>query len=125
MGCAIKWSQINTVSRAISSLRKAGFAPTFPGLKVLEKERAKLLAQVGQKFLRITLPIARLPGLSPGVMRVWFDIETGWMAEGRPELKAPPVYHQITAEQAIALLREPPDEKLAHRLLEPDTYLGE
>jgi hypothetical protein len=125
MPCKYRWNQMSIVNGA---LRTMGFSPyslNLPVVSELRALRSSLLSQVTGSFPRASMLIRLITGLSPGSVRVWLDTENGWMCEGRKTLTAPPVYHSITAEEAQRLLPEHPDEALAHRMMEPDGYIGE
>jgi hypothetical protein len=47
------------------------------------------------------------------------------VCEGRKTPGSTPVYHSITAAEALRLMQEHPDPELAHRMMEPDLYAGE
>jgi len=125
MGCGVYWQQIREVERALGTLRKYGISDISPEYLKLSGIRGRLLSQVGLKFPRSIIQVLKLVGLSPGSITLWEDIESGWLAEGRVRPGAPPVYHYITDEQAIAILNKDISTELHDFLLTEDPYLGE
>lgn len=119
MGCGVFFKQLNEVNRSINSLMLSGFGPGSSAFQELSKMRGELLGRqaAGQALPRINVNLRTLAGLSEGLVRVWFDIETGFFSEGRESPLARPVYNPITADEAARLLREDPDVDLAHDLM--------
>ena len=83
------------------------------------------MGQVGFKLPRPVSLLLRLVGLSPGVLKVWHDAESGWMSEARARPGAPPVYKAVSDEVAMAILKHEITHELEEGLLTPDPYLGE
>lgn len=125
MGCGIYYNQIREVERALSAMRRFGIAETAPAYKQLYAIRGKLLKQVGFKFPRITSLLAKLVGLSPGEVRLWHDLEAGWMVEARAGPGAPPIYRSVSDEIAMTILKGELTKELEATLMAPDDYLGE
>jgi len=125
MGGGVYWQQIREVERALGTLRKYGISELSPECKLLSSARGKLMAQVGLKFPRSFIQVLKLVGMSPGSITLWEDIESGWMTEGRVRPGAPPVYHYITDEQAVAIINRDVSPELHDYLMTPDPYLGE
>jgi len=119
MGCGVYYQQVHEVEHAMSSLRRLGLEQT-DAFGQLFNLRGKLLAQVGFKFPRATTLITRLVGLSPGIIKLWHDNESGWMSEARARPGAPPVYKAASDEVAEALLKREITHELEERLLTPD-----
>lgn len=125
MPCQYKYIQANTITKA---LRTMGFSPYSMNLPVygeLMALRSQILSEIMPATPRISLLLRTIVGLSPGSVRVWLDTEQGWMCEGRKTPSSNPVYHHITEAQAQALMQEHPDPDTAHRMMEPDPYVGE
>jgi len=126
MGCGVYWQQVREVERALGSLTPH---VDIPGVSDVIGElfsvRAKLLATVGLKFPRTISMILKLAGLSPGTITLWHDIESGWMTEARVKPGAPPVYHYVSDDVAITLLKRELTHELEAELMTPDPYLGE
>ena len=125
MPCKYRWNQLLTVNGALRTMGLSPYSLKLPVYSEMQALRSSLLSQVSGPFPRASMLIRLITGLSPGSVRVWLDTENGWMCEGRKTPTAPPVYHAITAEQAKLLLQEHPDPDLAHRMMEPDNYIGE
>jgi len=125
MGCGVYWQQVHEVERALGTMRKFGIDPSSEAYLSLTQTRVKLMAQIGVKFPRTVSPLAMLAGMSPGIIKLWHDVESGWMSEGRTRPGAPPVYKSVGDELAMAILKRelaPEQEKF---LMTPDTYIGE
>ena len=125
MGCGVYWNQIRELEKAMGVLRKYGISQLSPEFKVLGAARGKLMAQVGFKFPRTIIQVLKIIGMSPGSITLWEDIESGWLAEGRVKPGAPPIYHYITDEQAIAIINKDISPELHDFLMTEDPYLGE
>ena len=125
MGCGVYWQQIHEVERALSTMERFGISTEDPAYLALYGQRGKLLAQVGTKFPRTFFQVARSFGMSPGVITLWEDVESGWMSEARTRPGAPPVYHYVSDEVAMAILKRELTPELEKYLMTPDPYLGE
>lgn len=127
MGCGIGFRQLNELESALNTLIRSGLGPGNNAYDLLYKARGEILGK-----MRAALPLPRrtdllkiIPMLSPGEVKLFHDVEVGWIAEGVPEPGAVPVIRRISQEEAERLMRAEPDRELAHKLLEPDPYLGE
>lgn len=125
MGCGVYWQQIGQLDKAMETMGRAGISESADSFRSLFELRGKLYGQIGLKFPRTVIQLIRLIALSPGSIALWFDVEAGWMSEGREKPGAPPVYHSITDDQAMALLKGELTKELELELLTPDEYLGE
>ena len=125
MGCGVYWQQIKEVEGALSTMDKFGIDPGSEAYVSLTSTRGKLLAEVGQKFPRSYDWLTFLTGESPGTIRLGHDVETGFFAEARVRPGAPPIYHQVTHEEAMSILKREMSTELHDRLFTPDTYIGE
>jgi len=125
MGCGVYWQQVHTVETALSELEKVGFGSGDPAYDALSGKRAGLLKQIGVKFPRETYPVLSRLYLSPESVQLWFDAESGWFVQTRAYPTASPAYKSVSAEVAIALIREKVTPELRAQLLTPDEYLGE
>lgn len=119
MGCGVFFTQLNAINGAINSLLSGGFGQNTSVMQDLNKMRGELLGRraAGQALPRINVSIKTITGLSPGLLRIWYEIETGWFTEGREDPDGRPVYNHISDDEAIRLLREDPDVDLAHELM--------
>jgi len=125
MGCGVYWSQIRELDRALSTMRRFGIPEVSEAYRDLYGMRGKLMAQVGIKFPRTVIQLIKLVALSPGVITLWHDVESGWMSEARARLRAPPVYKSVSDDVAMAILKGEVTKELEKELLTLDPYLGE
>lgn len=109
----------------MSGLRLHGISITNPAMTELSALRGKLLAQIGIKYPRVTSLLAKIIALSPGSVKLWHDVESGWMVEARSKPEAPPVYHSVDDEEAAMIVRGEMTHELEERLMTPDEYIGE
>ena len=126
MGCGVYWQQVREIERALSALKPH---LAIPGVSDATAElysiRGKLLKTVGLKFPRTISQILKLAALSPGTITLWHDIESGWMTEARAKPGAPPVYHYVKDNVAVAILKGELTKELETTLMTPDEYIGE
>ncbi len=106
-------------------MRKYNILETSDAYQRLFSIRGKLLAQVGFKFPRTVVQLAKLAGLSPGTITLWHDIESGWMSEARGKPGAPPVYRAVNDDVAMTILKGELTKELETTLMTPDEYIGE
>jgi hypothetical protein len=117
--------QVSNLTGSLNLLSMSSFGANLPVYGELMAMRSQLIEGTIGATPRAAVLIRTIIGLSPGSVKVWFDTERLWMAEGRKTPEAHPVYHQITEAEAKELTSEHPDPDLAHRLMEPDEYIGE
>ena len=126
MGCGILSRQVREVEKALYALRPH---LDIPEVKDATRElfalRGKLLKQTGLKFPRSITSILKVVGLSPGTITLFHDIEGGWLVDARVKAGAPPVYHYVKDEVAVAILSGKLTHELEAELMKPDDYLGE
>jgi len=125
MGCGIYWAQVNELDRAMGVMDRYGIDPGSDAYQSLYRQRGGLMAQIGQKFPRTTLQMRLITALYSPVIRLWHDIESGWMVEAREKPGAPPVYKSVGDELAMAILKGEVTHELEEELAKPDEYLGE
>ena len=125
MGCGVFWHQVGELDRALGALRIGGISELSAPYRQLSSLRGKLMKQVGFKFPREVQLVMRLVGLSPGTIKLWHDVESGWMAEARTGPGAPPVYRSVTDAVAITILKGELTHELEAELMTPDPYIGE
>jgi hypothetical protein len=126
MGCGVYWGQIKELERALGVLRPRLDIPgVSDAYQKLYGIRGRLLKEVGVKFPRTLTSLFKLMGLSPGSITIWHDVESGWLAEAREKPGAPPVYHRVSDEVAVKILKKEVTPELEKELLTPDDYLGE
>jgi hypothetical protein len=125
MGCGVKWQQIGELDRALGVLRRAGLGPGAEIYNQLYSLRGRVFAQVGFKYPRTVSLLLKLIGLSPGTIKLWHDVESGWLAEARRTPSAPPVYKYVSDDIAAKILKKELTHELEEFLMTPDTYAGE
>lgn len=125
MGCGVYWQQVHEVECALSTMERFGIDPGSEAVVALQGTRAKLMAQIGFKFPRTYDWLTFLAGESPGEIRLGHDSETGFFAEARVRPGAPPIYHRLGDEEAMAILKSEISPELHDRLFTPDPYIGE
>jgi len=126
MGCGVYWQQIKEVERAYNALKPHVEIPGVnDAMKELYSIRGELLKRVGFKFPRTISQILKLAALSPGSLTLWHDIESGWLVEARAKPGAPPVYHYVKDDVAVAILSGKLSHEVEAALMKPDEYLGE
>jgi len=119
------YRQLQEVDRAMSALRLRGIPITNPAMSGLSAIRGKLLAQIGIKYPRVISLLAKIIALSPGSIKLWHDVESGWMTEARRKPGAPPVYRSVDDDVAAMLVRGEMTHELEESLMTPDEYIGE
>ena len=125
MACEARWEQLHNVETALRELEKVGFGPDTEPYKKLWKERGSILARMGRARAKEVIKVGEVSGMSPGILRAWFDTEVGWMVEARATPWADPIYHVVPVEDALAIVQDKVSPELEARLLTPTTYLGE
>ena len=120
-----QWNQIHELDRALSTMRRFGIDELSLPYQQLYSLRGKLMGQLGFKAARPVSLLAKLIGLSPGEVKLWHDAESGWMSEAREKPGAPPIYHYIGDEQAVAILNKEISPELHDYLFTPDDYIGD
>lgn len=125
MGCGVYWQQVHEVEGALATMDKFGIDPSSEAYVSLTRTRGKLLATIGQKFPRSYDWLRFLTGESPGTIRLGHDVETGFFTEARVKPGALPIYHHVTHEEAMAVLKSEIPPELHDRLFTPEVYYGE
>ncbi len=125
MGCGVYWQQVHEVESALSTMGRFGISTADPAYQTLSRKRGELLARVGQKQPRSWDWLTFLAGESPGTIRLAHDVEAGWFAAARVRPGAPPIYHRLSDEEAMAILKKQIPPELHDKVFTPDEYLGE
>jgi len=125
MGCGVYWQQIHELEKAMTTMERFGISTTDPAYLSLQGRSGALLAQVGAKFPRSYDWLTFLVGESPGTIRLGHDVETGWFSEARVTPAAPPIYHRLSDQEAMAVLKKEMSPELHDKLFILDDYLGE
>lgn len=106
-------------------MERFGIDPGSEAVVALQGRRTGLMAQIGFKFPRSYDWLTFLVGESPGEIRLGHDSETGWFTEARVRPGAPPIYHHLGDEEAMAVLKHEISPELHDRLFTLDPYIGE
>ena len=125
MGCGIYWDQIHELERALGVMERYGVPSTSEAYQSLYSRKGALLARVGEKSPRSYDWLRFLTGESPGTIRLAHDIETGFFVEAREKPGAPPIYHRVSDEEAMAILKQQVSPELHKKVFTPDEYYGE
>lgn len=120
MACGVWYQQINTVDRALSDMRSFGFSIDFRPFRILQDSRIKLLRQIGVKLPKVISLLIKFIGLSPGVIALWLDNESGFMSEARTTPSSPPVYKSVSSQLAMKILSHDISPELEEFLMTPD-----
>ena len=123
MGCGIYWAQVNELDRAMGVMDRYGIDRGTDAYQSLWGQRGRLMAQIGYKFPRETLQMRLIAALYSPMIRLWHDIESGWMVEAREKPGAPPVYKAVGDRLAMAILKEEITPELEQQLLTPDVAI--
>ena len=102
------------------TLERFGIEPSDTAYQTLMAKRGALMASVGQKFPRTTTALMVISGMSPGIIKLWHDVESGWMSEARVRPGAPPVYKSVSDEIAVAIIKKELTHEQHEQLLIPD-----
>ena len=97
----MQWAELRKLDKELEMMRKWGVSETDPGYQSLWKARGAAMGKLGMRVPRLTTLVETLPGMSPGVIRLWADAELGWMTEARVE----PGAHRYTNTLATRSLR--------------------
>jgi len=125
MPCKYLWYQVKKVEDELNILKQAGITKDNPVYQQIYKLRGELFGKLGFRVPTSMVGVLKLLGLSPGEVTIWFNSETGWLAEARTEPGAPPIYHHLDDETAIKLIKGELTKELEERLMMPDDYIGE
>ena len=120
-----QYNALNELNRTLRGLDIAGFGPLTDVYKGIYKVRAQLLGQLGLMKPKATLLVRLMTMLSPGSIKLFYDSDSGWFTDARVKDGAPPVYHHVSDETAMAILRGELSHELEAELMKPDGYLGE
>lgn len=117
--------ELQNIRNALNVLRKIGYGPLSEPMQRLTQLRNELMAGLGLKKPTVTSLLKLIPGLSPGSVKVFHDSDTGWFTEAREKEGAPPVYHHVSDDVAMTLLKGELTHELEAELMKPDEYIGE
>jgi len=112
--------QVSEIDKALNALRGAGIDLASSPFAILERERAKLLSNIGVKMPRSGNLLVRYVGFSPGVIALFHDNEAGFIVEARTSVQAPPVYHLVPEDMAMRVLKHDISDELEEFLMTPE-----
>lgn len=120
MPCKEWWHQIRLADETMANLKTLGISPDDPIFGQLTKIRGELFGKLGFRVPRNLFPILSLVGLSPGSLRLWYDVESGWLVEARERGGAPPVYRYVGDEVAAKISKDEITHAEFMAMLEPE-----
>ena len=120
-----QYRALNELDRTLRVLTRAGFGPLTEPYAAVFKMKGDLMGKLGLRIPKATGLLRALVALSPGSLRLYHDSECGFMTEAREKPGGPPVYHHVTDDVAITILRGEMTHELEAELMKPDEYLGE
>lgn len=117
--------QISEVIRARQALTRAGISLLDPVYGSISRVENRVAINLGFRIPKPMTLLLRLFGLSPGEIKLWHDAESGWFTEAREKPGAPPVYHYVNDDTAMAILKGELTKEREAELMKPDEYVGE
>jgi len=120
-----QWNEVHRAEADLATLERLGVSTSDPAYLRLQKERGAALAKVGTTVSRDDILLAWSFGFSPGIIGLWHNGDAGFVSEARVKAGAPPVYHTVSGEEAVAIINRKVSKKLEKRLMAPDDYFGE
>jgi len=117
--------QLFRLDRAVYQMTKEGIPELSTPFQAVLQARGQLRLSFGFKVPRSVLSLLKMYGLSPGTIMLWLDTESGYMVEARERPGAPPVYHYVSDDMAMAILKGELTHELETYLMTPDPYIGE
>jgi len=78
------------------------------------------MTQVGVKLPKVVQLLVKFAGMSPGVIALWHDNESGFMAEARITPGSPPIYKSVSSQIAMKILSHDISPELEAFLMTPD-----
>jgi hypothetical protein len=119
------YRQLNEIQRTLRVLTRAGFGPLTEPYQAIYKLQGELMGKLGLRSAKPMSLLKLLAGLSPGSVKLFHDAESGWFTESRLNRDAPPVYHHVSDDTAMGLLKGEMTHELEAELMKPDEYQGE
>jgi len=119
------YRQINEIQRTLRTLTRAGFGPLTEPYQAVYKLQGELMSKLGLRIPKSMSIMKLLKFLSPGSVKLFHDAESGWFTEAREKDGAPPVYHHVSDDTAMTILKGEMTHELEAELMKPDEYLGE
>lgn len=122
---AFQFAEVARFEKELEQLKQWGMPETAGGFQRLGAAIDTAIRKVGQLLPRLTVPIKKLFGFSPGELLLWADAELGWKVEARVSPGAAPVYRQVSDEIAEKIIKESLTHEEFAELISPDPYIGE
>jgi len=119
------YRQINEIQRTLRVLTRAGFGPLTEPYQAVYKLQGELMGRLGLRSAKPMSLLKLLAGLSPGSVKLFHDAESGWFTEARERDGAAPVYHHVSDDTAMGLLKGELTHELEAELMKTDEYQGE
>ena len=123
--CSGVWDKVQNVTKEIAKMRRMGYGSKHPALREMYRQRSIAMNQARLGLPRVPSLITTRIGFSPGLIRVWYENETGWSLESRDTPTSTPRYRKLDSETAYKLLETDVNPDLVHTLMLEDTYQGE
>ena len=116
---------LQKVRDTLKVLQGAGFGPLSEPYQAVSKLRNELMSGLGLKIPKPMGLLKLLAGLSPGTVKLFYDTDSGWFTDARVKPGSPPIYHHVTDDVAMTVLKGEMTHELEAELMKPDEYLGE
>ena len=116
---------LQKVRDTLNVLTKVGFGPLTEPYQAVLKLRNEMVGNLGIMKPKSMTLLKLLAFLSPGSVKLWLDSDSGWFTEARERDGAPPVYHHVADDTAMAILKGELTHELEAELMKPDEYMGE
>ena len=117
--------ELQNVRNQLNAMIKKGMGPLDEPFRKMYSLRNKLMSQLGIVKPKSMWLFKYLPFLSPGSVKLFLDSDSGWFTEARVKDDAPPVYHHVSDDTAMTILKGELTHELEAELMKPDEYLGE
>ena len=108
-------SDLSTIMGALSWGRRN------PLVQLASYVQGLLLGPVLDHIPRLPGILKVIFGLSPGMVRLWWDCEAGYTLEIRDTMHGVPRYKRLTRAEAFRLRKDPPDPDFVHGLMAQET----
>lgn len=119
------WYQVHTAEEDLATLRRLDVEETHPAYQRVWAQRGAALAKVGYKAPKVSDWLINWASYSPERIRLGRDPEYGWFIAAREKPDAPITYKHVSAEIAVAIIKEEVTPELVKELAKPEEYYGE
>ena len=117
--------EIDRLELTLSRMRLEGIPKLSTPFRAVSDALSGIRSQFGFKIPRPVSLLVKLYGLSPGTITLWHDAESGFFTEAREKPGVPPVYHHVTDDVAMTILKGELTHELETTLMTLDPYIGE